>query len=69
MKKFNTTDTLGNRVRMGFLIVLMVLAAGCSSVRFTYNHGDTLLYWWMNNYLDFDSDQSGWVKKDIDNLF
>jgi hypothetical protein len=69
MKKFNTTDTLSHRVRMVFLMVLMVLAAGCSSVRFTYNHGDTLLYWWLNNYLDFDSDQSGWVKKDIDNLF
>ena len=69
MKKFNTTDTLANRVRMLFLIALMVMAAGCSSIRFTYNHGDTLLYWWLNNYLDLDSDQAGWVKKDIDNLF
>jgi hypothetical protein len=69
MKKFNTTDTFANRVRMLFLIALMVMAAGCSSIRFTYNHGDTLLYWWLNNYLDLDSDQSGWVKKDIDNLF
>jgi hypothetical protein len=69
MKKFNTTDTLSHRVRMVFLMVLIVLAAGCSSVRFTYNHGDTLLYWWLNNYLDFDSDQSGGVKRDIDNLF
>jgi hypothetical protein len=69
MKKFNTSGTLANRVRTLFLIVLMVTAAGCSSIRFTYNHGDTLLYWWLNNYLDLDSDQSGWVKKDIDNLF
>ncbi|MDB5906916.1 MAG: hypothetical protein JWP34_1030 [Massilia sp.] len=69
MKKFNTTDPLSQRVRMLFLIALMVVAAGCSSVRFTYNHGDTLLYWWLNNYLDLDSDQAGWVKKDIDNLF
>jgi hypothetical protein len=69
MKKFNTTDTLSHRFRMVLLMALLVLAAGCSSVRFTYNHGDTLLYWWMNTYLDFDSDQSGWVKKDIDNLF
>jgi hypothetical protein len=69
MKKFNTTDTLSQRVRMLCLIALMVLAAGCSTVRFTYNHGDTLLYWWLNNYLDLDSDQSGWVKRDIDNLF
>lgn len=69
MKKFNTSDTLANRLRMLFLITLMVMVAGCSSIRFTYNHGDTLLYWWLNNYLDLDSDQSGWVKKDIDNLF
>ncbi|MES2760145.1 MAG: DUF6279 family lipoprotein [Pseudomonadota bacterium] len=69
MKKFNTSGTVANRVRALFLILLMVTAAGCSSIRFTYNHGDTLLYWWLNNYLDLDSDQSGWVKKDIDNLF
>jgi hypothetical protein len=69
MKKFNTTDTLANRLRILFLIGLMVAVAGCSSIRFTYNHGDTLLYWWLNNYLDLDSDQAGWVKKDIDNLF
>jgi hypothetical protein len=69
MKKFNTADTRSHRIRMLFLMALMVLAAGCSSVRFTYNHGDTLLYWWLNNYLDLDSDQAGWVKKDIDNLF
>ena len=69
MKKFNTTGTRTNHVRMLFLVALMVIVAGCSSIRFTYNHGDTLMYWWLNNYLDLDSDQSGWVKKDIDNLF
>lgn len=69
MKKFNTTTTFGNRVRVLLLIALTVMVAGCSSIRFSYNHGDTLMYWWLNNYLDLDSDQSGWVKKDIDNLF
>ncbi|WP_426173305.1 DUF6279 family lipoprotein [Massilia sp. TWR1-2-2] len=69
MKNFNTSGTVATRLRALFLIALMVTAAGCSSIRFTYNHGDTLLYWWLNNYLDLDSDQSGWVKKDIDNLF
>ena len=54
---------------MLFLAALLVVAAGCSSVRFTYNHGDTLLYWWLNAYLDLDSEQAGWVKKDIDSLF
>jgi hypothetical protein len=69
MKKFNTPQTLFQRARMTLLIVMMVLAAGCSAIRLTYNHGDTLLYWWLNAYLDLDSDQSDWVKKDIDNLF
>jgi hypothetical protein len=69
MKNFNTTHTLASRLRLLFLIALMALAAGCSTIRFTYNHGDDLLYWWMNTYLDLDSDQSTWVKKDIDNLF
>jgi hypothetical protein len=54
---------------MLFLVALLALAAGCSTIRFTYNHGDTLLYWWLNTYLDLDSDQSSWVKEDIDRLF
>ncbi|HWJ94729.1 MAG TPA: DUF6279 family lipoprotein [Telluria sp.] len=54
---------------MLLLIALVALAAGCSTIRFTYNHGDTLLYWWLNAYLDLDSDQAGWVKQDIDQLF
>lgn len=69
MKKFNTPDLLANRLRTWLLIATMLVVAGCSSIRFTYNHGDTLMYWWLNAYVDLDSDQSGFVKKDIDNLF
>jgi hypothetical protein len=69
MKKFNTPNSLFHRARLLFLVALMVSLAACSTIRFTYNHGDTLLYWWLNAYIDLDSDQSDWVKKDIDNLF
>jgi hypothetical protein len=69
MKKFNTPPGAFPRVRMLFLIAFMALLSACSTIRFTYNHGDTLLYWWLNAYLDLDSDQSDWVKKDIDDLF
>jgi hypothetical protein len=69
MKKFNTPQPLFQRARLLFLVVLMATLAACSTIRFTYNHGDTLLYWWLNAYIDLDSDQSDWVKKDIDNLF
>jgi hypothetical protein len=69
MKKFNTPQPLFQRARLLFLVALMATLAACSTIRFTYNHGDTLLYWWLNAYIDLDSDQSDWVKKDIDNLF
>jgi hypothetical protein len=69
MKKFNTPQSLFHRARVLFLLAVMVLAAGCSTIRFTYDHGDTLLYWWLNAYVDLDNDQSDWVKKDIDSLF
>jgi hypothetical protein len=69
MKKFNTPPALFQRLRLLFLAAVMVCATACSTIHFTYNHGDTLLYWWLNAYLDLDSDQSDWVKKDIDNLF
>ncbi|NRR33873.1 hypothetical protein HSX11_27200 [Oxalobacteraceae bacterium] len=51
------------------LIALLFVLAGCSSLRLAYNHGDTLLFWWLDAYVDLDSEQSGWVKKDIDKLF
>lgn len=69
MKKFNMPLSMSQRIRTFLVVAVMVLAAGCSTIRFTYNHGDTLLYWWLNAYLDLDSDQSDWVKKDIDKLF
>jgi hypothetical protein len=69
MKKFNTPTPLFQHARMLLVVMLMALTAACSTIRFTYNHGDTLLYWWLNAYLDLDSDQSDWVKKDIDKLF
>jgi hypothetical protein len=51
------------------MIAVMVTVAACSSIKFTYNNGDTLLYYWLNAYVDIDTDQSDWVKKDIDDLF
>lgn len=68
MKKFST-HPWWYRVRLLFLIAMVAVAAGCSTIKFTYNHGDTLLYWWLNAYVDLDSDQSTWVKQDIDKLF
>ncbi len=51
------------------LLACMLALAGCSSLRLAYNHGDTLLYWWIDGYVDLDAEQKPWVKKDIDELF
>ncbi|WP_332875879.1 DUF6279 family lipoprotein [Massilia sp. S19_KUP03_FR1] len=69
MKNSNTPHTFIQRLSMLCLIAMMTVISGCSSVKFTYDHGDTLLYWWLNAYVDLDGDQSAWVKKDIDKLF
>lgn len=69
MTKFNTQAQGLKRFRMLCIIGVMVLVAACSSIRFAYNQGDTVLYWWLNAYLDLDSEQSGLVKQDIDQLF
>jgi hypothetical protein len=69
MKKFNMHASTAQRLRALFLILCVSLIAACSSIKFAYNNGDTLLYWWMDAYVDLDSSQSALVKKDIDKLF
>ena len=69
MKNFNTQDSWIQRFRLLCVVAVMVAVAACSSVRFAYNQGDTLLYWWVDAYLDLDSEQSGQVKADIGQLF
>lgn len=62
-------NTLFRRTIALFAIALMALAAGCSTIRFSYNQGDTLLYWWMNSYVDFEGQQADIAKRDINGLF
>jgi hypothetical protein len=72
MKKFNTqapTSTPFKRITYAVLALMLVVMAGCSGLRLAYNNGDTVLYWWLNAYVDLDRDQKGWVRDDIDKLF
>ena len=61
------------RSSRAFAIVLlacsMAVLGGCSLVRLGYNHGEELLYWWLNSYVHFDADQKPVVKKQIAGLF
>ena len=69
MKNFSMHASLSQRARALFLIALLACLGACSTIRFSYNHGDTLLYWWLDAYVDFEGEQSDWVKRDIRDLF
>jgi hypothetical protein len=56
-------------VRALWVLVFAFSVASCSAIKLTYNNGDTLAYWWLNGYLDLDSEQSKWAKQEIDELF
>jgi hypothetical protein len=59
MKKFNTC----------IVLAFALLLAACSSLRLAYNNADTLLYWWLDGYVDFEGDQKTEVKQDINDFF
>ncbi|MFS2005694.1 DUF6279 family lipoprotein [Duganella sp. CT11-25] len=69
MQKSNMPHIGGRSFRGLFLIALVVIMAGCGALRTAYNHGDTLLYWWIDKYVDLNSDQKISVKEDISDLF
>ena len=69
MKKFNMQAPFQKRLTYALLTLMLVVMAGCTGLRLAYNNGDTVLYWWLNAYVDLDRDQKGWVREDIDKLF
>ena len=69
MKNFSMQDTLIRRTLALLAIAVMALAAGCSTIKFSYNQGDTLLYWWLDSYVDFEGQQADVTKRDINTLF
>ena len=39
----------------------MLLLAGCSAVRLAYNQAPHVVYWWLNGYVEFDTEQGDGV--------
>lgn len=69
MKKFNMQDPRTRRLSSFFVIAMLLLLGACSSLRLAYNNSDTLLYWWVDAYVDLDAEQKAEVKSDIDGFF
>src|SRR5574337_2203301 len=54
---------------IGGLIACALALTGCSAVRIGYNQAPTLVWWWLDGYVDFASDQAPRVKAAIDRWF
>ena len=57
------------RWRSWIILALMTVLSGCSAVRLTYDQGPLLAYWWLDNYVDFSSDQAPRVKRALADWF
>ena len=51
---------------IGLLGLLSLVLVGCSALRLAYNQAPSLLYWWLDGYMDFTSAQSTQARQDID---
>lgn len=49
--------------------VLVVLLAGCSTLRLSYSQGPTLAYWWIDRYIDVQPEQAPRVRAALDEWF
>lgn len=55
--------------KKAMLLAFVVVLAGCSALRLSYSNGETLSYWWLNNYVGFDQAQRKQVRTQLGNLF
>lgn len=63
------TRPAGDFVKKIVIVGLAAMLLACGAVRIGYNNGETVSYWWLNSYVDFEDDQKPWVKHHIDDLF
>ena len=54
---------------IGLALLALLTLGACSAVRLGYNQGPQLAMWWMDGYLDFDSEQSPRVREALTRWF
>lgn len=59
-------ESLVKRFIIGLALLLL---AGCSALRVTYNNGPWLAWWWVDGYVDFSREQAPAVRQAIDQWF
>lgn len=68
MQNFSTRPARGIAKKL-LIFGLVAALLGCGVARLGYRNGETVTYWWLNSYIDFDGAQKSWVKDHIDELF
>ena len=48
-------------IRLILISLLLVTISACSSIQLGYNQGDTLIRWWIDDYVDLNEAQSEFV--------
>jgi len=48
--------------------LLLVFLGGCSAVRIGYNNAPSLVYWWLDSYIDFNDTQAVQVRDSLSAL-
>jgi hypothetical protein len=54
---------------IGLWLACSVLLAGCSVVRVVYDQAPTLVWWWLDGYMDFNAEQAPRVKVAVNQWF
>lgn len=62
-------NTLRTSLATGVIIGLLLLLGGCSMLRVGYNQGPQLVWWWLDGYVDFSSEQAPHAKEAIRQWF
>jgi hypothetical protein len=57
------------RLRLWIIAAAALLLVGCSAVRLAYNQAPTLIYWWLDGYFDFDTEQSARTREALADWF
>lgn len=53
------------RILLLTTLALCLFLQACGAIKLTYNNADTLLYWWLDGYVDVSLDQKVRVKNEL----
>jgi len=56
------------QARLPLAVLALLLVSGCSAIKIGYEQTPSLLYWWLDKHVDFNSTQTPAVRQALDDL-